>query len=203
MSSQTFQLHNPGNSPIAIELSMHTRELQPDGSEVREPANDLFSIFPGRVILDPGERRTVRVRWIGPAEIDSEQAFRLLAEQLPVNLTGDEAAPESGGVITIMYRYLAAVYVTPERAEADVHAEVIDATNGETRIRISNSGSQHRLLNSLELIVQYADGSSTLLTSADLPGLAGTNLLAGSWRDYPISDSSSSEVTDVSLILPD
>ncbi|MFW6363555.1 MAG: fimbria/pilus periplasmic chaperone, partial [Spirochaeta sp.] len=128
-SSQVFLLQNPGERTVAVELRMLTRELQPDGSEVRNPADNEFSIFPQRVILEPDERRTIRVRWLGRENPEIELSYRLLAEQLPVDF--DEQDSSDGGVINLMFRYLAAVYITPEGAEPEIRISLDEEPRGD------------------------------------------------------------------------
>ena len=184
-SSRTFQLHNPGRSSIAVELSMLTRQLQPDGTEIREPADELFSVFPSRLILEPDERRTVRVRWTGPDDISQEKAYRLLAEQLPVSFEEDQAA--QGGVINIAFRYLAAVYITPPQSRPDVQISIdSDAPEGDSElfVRLENTGTAHQLLNGLEITITLQDGSTVIFAQDELEGLAYYNLLAGTYRRY-------------------
>ncbi|WP_460055260.1 fimbria/pilus periplasmic chaperone [Spirochaeta dissipatitropha] len=185
-SSRSFQLHNPGNTEIAVELSMLTRELQPDGTEIREPADDLFSVFPSRLILEANERRTVRVRWTGPESITREQSYRLLAEQLPISF--EEQETTQGGVINISFRYLAAIYITPRGAKPDVQISIESGPDqlGEPEIiiRLENLGTAHQLLNGLEITVQLQDGSRLVFSSNELEGLAQHNLLAGTYRRY-------------------
>lgn len=203
-SSQVFQLHNPEDRPIAVEFSMLTRELQADGTEIREPADELFTIFPARVILEPDERRSIRVRWQGSPDIEQEQAFRLLAEQLPVDFdeSGDEV---DGGVINIMFRYLAAVYITPAGAEADIQADIDRQEDGVVQVRISNRGTTHRILEDLSLSLELADGTTTDYPPESLEGLAQHNLLAGAARVYPLQlpDGTAAEAEDVTFQLGD
>lgn len=203
-ASQLFQLHNPEDRPIAVEFSMLTRELQADGTEIREAADEQFTIFPARVILDPDERRAIRVRWQGNPAIEQEQAYRLLAEQLPVDFdeSGDDV---DGGVINIMFRYLAAVYITPADAEADIQAGIDRQEQGTVWVRLSNRGTSHRILKDLSLSLELVDGTTTDYPPESLEGLAQHNLLAGATRIYPLQlpDGTAAEAEDVSFQLGD
>lgn len=203
-SSQVFQLYNPEDRAVAIELSVLTREQQSDGSETREPADDLFTIFPARVVLEPEERRSVRVRWQGSEELEQEQAYRLLAEQLPVDFDQNGAESETeGGVINIMFRYLAAIYITPPGVEPDIRAEVDRQENGRVWVAVRNRGDAHRILEDLSLTLELSDGSTEEYPPEALEDLAGHNLLAGSSRIYPLQlpDGTAAEVQDVSIQL--
>jgi fimbrial chaperone protein len=191
-SSRVFSVSNPSDQRIAVRFEMLTRELEPDGGETRNPAGNLFTVFPSRVIVEPRSRQNIRVRWNGPADLNRERAFRLLAEQLPVefNDSGEPSGDRAGGgAITIVVRYLAAVYVTPEGAQPGIEMRVEDRQQGDSEetgiwIVAENTGTAHAVLR--DLTVTVLDGEVVLeeYPSERLSGLAGENLLAGSARRY-------------------
>ena len=203
-SSRVFRVSNPSDRRIAVGLQMLSRELLPDGSEVREPVGGLFSVFPSQMILEPGSRQNVRVRWTGPQRIDREQSFRLVAEQLPVDF-GDQAEQE-GGSIKFVFRYLAAVYVTPPGAAPEVTVR-IDERAGEPEqglwVMVENRGTRHTILDSLALTVADGDTLLGLFPPEELRGLSGENLLAGSARRYflPMETAAAGRATTVTFTL--
>ena len=113
-SNQIFRVKNDGTEKIAVKISVRPRYLEPDGTEIQGDESDLFTIYPRRIILNPNESRSVRVKWAGDAEPGSELAFRIIAEQVPVSFA--EAQPIQGGQITLTYRYEGTIYIVrPER----------------------------------------------------------------------------------------
>lgn len=190
-ASGVFILNNPGESPMAVELSVLTRSQDTEGREVRNPAPaGLVTLFPSHLILEPGTRRSVRIKWNGPADISAEQAFRILAEQLPVDFDGAETRGNTGR-ISIMFRYLAALYVRPKSAAPQI--QVVAALPQEVQgkspgfwLKVANTGSRHRILTHLRLKLTSSSGAVQWLEGDVLQGLAEENLLAGSLRYFRI-----------------
>ena len=117
----------------------------------------------------------------------NEQAYRLITEQLPINLQTEEATPNGIQVgITALYRYVASVYVTPREAASDV---MLDAThemrNGSDALVLSfdNQGTAHQLLNDLTLALE-TDGNRVELGSEQLQGVTGEIVLAQHQREF-------------------
>lgn len=182
-AAQTFRLVNPTDKPLAVELSIARRGMDTDGKDILEADEDAFVVYPTQVILQPQQVQTVRVQWIGAANPTAELAYRLIAEQVPLDL--DEQTSE-GGRLKLLVRYLASLYVRPAgvspRVEVEASELVAPATPDPDRLRIGlvNSGSAHAILRDAVLVLTGADGASVELGPDALPGLAGHNILAGS-----------------------
>lgn len=186
-STASFQVTSTGVEPVAIEVQILERQMDINGVETRPDAEDEFMVYPPQILLQPGESQTVRVTWLGEPEMATEQAYRLITEQLPINLEREESAPNGIQVgITALYRYVASVYVTPREAASNV---VLDAThemrNGNDALVLSfdNQGTAHQLLNDLTLTLE-TDGNRVELESEQLEGVSGENVLAQHQREF-------------------
>lgn len=73
-ATRTLTIENPTGARTAVQFEALER-----GSDRKAP----FRITPEQTALRPGEKRDVRVEWIGPAKPDA-RAYRLLATELPV-----------------------------------------------------------------------------------------------------------------------
>ncbi|NBC28422.1 MAG: fimbria/pilus periplasmic chaperone [Spirochaetes bacterium] len=177
---RTFRVTNTGSEDIAVRISMFSRALEEDGSEVRNEVDDQFVVFPSRIVVEPGNSQVIRVQWRG-GPVQREQAYRIVAEQLPVDFNAEES---EGSNLNILFRYVGSVYVVPGDAEPNV--EVQSARISETKdgpvltMRITNNGTAHTILQDLTVTVRSDGGNQTTLVPEDLPNLAGSNLLAGS-----------------------
>lgn len=201
-SSGVLTLNNPGEKTLAVELSILRRSQDFDGKEIREEAPEgLFTLFPSSLIMEPGSRRTVRIRWTGPQKLEREESFRILAEQLPVDF--EEDSVQGAGRISIMFRYLAALYVTPSGADPQVvfqraPVEELGGRTGNGWVRVENRGRRHQILSQLELSVTTQKKNRFILKEEDLQGLANENVLAGTVRYYRLpSLPEGEEVMDV------
>ena len=68
-----------------------------DGIETNQDANDDFIVYPPQLIVPPGTQQVIRVTWIGEPEPPIELAYRLIAEQLPINLSQVNYTDQSSG----------------------------------------------------------------------------------------------------------
>jgi fimbrial chaperone protein len=60
-----FDVINTTDAPVAVQMRATTRRIDRDGTEFNEDAADRLQVFPTQLILRPGQRQAVRVRWIG------------------------------------------------------------------------------------------------------------------------------------------
>jgi len=183
-ATQTFSVENPSPSPVAVEITMHTRDITVEGEDVLAPADDLFVVYPSQLILQPGARQSVRVQWSGPAELDKERAFRLIAEELPISL---EAEDREGAGLDLLVRYVASVYVQPQGAEARLSIEA-EPTEAGIGLLVRNQGTMRAVLRAADYAI-YADGEPVTLDDGQLEALAAVNILAGNTRRLPIPGS--------------
>ncbi len=181
-SGGVFSVNNMGQEALAIEMRFMTREMADDGSETNKAVPDLFAVFPSQFVLKPGTTQTVRVRWLGKEPVKSEKAFRLVAEQLPVSLV---QGGEEGINMKVALRYLAAVYVAPKGAKADVQMEVKREGDSSGRsfavLDFHNAGTEHVILRNLKVSLQVA-GRRIELPTEVMESVSGSNLLAGARR---------------------
>lgn len=187
-ASHVFRVANTTDSRIAVRVSVRPRRIEPDGTEVQGKDSEEFIVFPRQMLLEPGDRRSIRVRWSGPESIDAELAYRIVAEQMPVDMGTDE--PTQGGGIRLTYRYEGSLYVVPAGAEPNLRVVSVQRSgDGETlRVEIINEGSLHTLLSGARLLLSREQGAEpdVELGPEELPGLAGENMLAGANRFFAI-----------------
>ncbi len=187
-SVRTFRLENDTSEPVAVEISVFVRGMAADGSDELEPSDDDFIIVPEQMVLDSGDVQWIRVQWIGNPNPDKEMAFRLVAEQLPIDI-GDQPEVE-GGVIRLLVRYLASVYVVPRGAEADVSViSSLEATDSESGskllVDLKNTGTAHKILDEVHLTIKSLinqELTTISLSAEELTELGGRNILAGATR---------------------
>ncbi len=85
-ATRTFQITNAHDQPIAVEIRLAARDMNLSGEDVLSDAEDSFAVFPAQAIVLPGKSQTVRVQWLGDPAPERELAFRMVAEQLPIEL---------------------------------------------------------------------------------------------------------------------
>ncbi len=190
-STHTFRLKNDGDSFIAIRIKLLTRSVAPDGKEKNEPADDLFTVYPKQVVVQPNSNQTVRIKWNGPTEIEKEQCYRVLVEQLPVQFKEDAA---SGSNLKIMFRYFGALYITPEGASPDIIMEEYSVESDSSgspilNFTLYNRGTRHSILNNLSLNIikeQSSNEGPYVIGPDQLKGITGENILPENRRTFSI-----------------
>lgn len=176
-----FLIENESESNIAVELSVKERTMDESGKETLNDTKEV-SIFPPQVIVPPHEKRTVRVIYSGPVDIKVEKNYRVIAEQLGLNV--DKKTKDKAGIKVLM-QYIAALYASPESGKPEIKVLSQTSNGKEMVIVIENQGARHQLLNNPVLKYIHA-GEKGEIKGADLPGLPGENVLAGQKRTFRI-----------------
>ncbi|MBC6404382.1 MAG: molecular chaperone [Rhodospirillales bacterium] len=182
-SKKTYRAENESDAPIAVQISLKRRQMALDGSETLSDAEDDFVVFPPQFIIGPGQIRSVRIQWLGDPQPETELAYRIVAEQLPVDLQ-----PQDGPSLQFLIRYMASLYIVPPGARSDIallEAEAVQDAAGLRRLALTleNRGNTHAPLRAPELsIISKRDRTRTELTGEALKGLRNENLLAKTRR---------------------
>lgn len=178
-STQIFRLENTTPEPVAVEISMKSRLMKLNGEDDLQDAEDQFNVFPSQVVMQPGQVQSVRVQYIGPAALDRERAFRLIAEQLPIDVG---QAPSNGGRMRLLVKYVASVYVLPSNLKAILSVTKLEVVDGKwLAITMQNQGKTRKILKNITL-----DIGRVSLSSLDLKGLEGENILADTIREFRV-----------------
>jgi len=192
-SSRTFRIENPGDEMIAVQVSVATREVDLDGGEINRDASNYFMVYPSRLIVKPQTFKTVRVKYTGPPNPPREIAYRIIAEQVPLNLPGEEKL--QGGGIRLAFKYIGNIYIVPRGVKEEVilesaRVEVADSGARELVLVFYNRGNRHTLLGDLILqLSQQHPVYPVIAAQADLEadtlkGVIGENILAGQRRRF-------------------
>ena len=180
----TYKVTNESDQQIAVSVKVATRTIDAAGVEKNEPADKLFLVFPSRVVLKANSSQNVKVQYRGSATIAAESAFRVIAEQLPVDFT---KSATSG--VSILLTYVAALYVTPKNtAPKLVFAQAVGAQkDGKPglQVTVKNEGTKHALLSNPIIRINESSGSSPKEFSGEAAaGIDGQNILALSERTF-------------------
>ncbi len=192
-ATTSFSVINQSNKDhAAVQITIADRIIDEYGKETAVENTTDFMVYPSQIILKPGETQTVRVSWTGRPDIEQEQAYRIIAEQLPIDL--QERESDGKGAIKIMMRFVAGLYVTPKNARPEIELLSVEGDD-EKRLHLvfSNKGSRHEYLRNLSLkLTSYNDDgsldsdNSVSLSAEELPKVAGENMLSGLTRQFTI-----------------
>lgn len=183
--SEVFHLSNTAGEPQAVEMRVERWRMDDAGRELNEPDGGSVEVYPRQFVLQPHATQAVRVRWKG-GEVGREQAFRVVAEQLPVDFVKDRVE----GPLRFLVVYRAALYVAPPaaRPQVEVAAFNIEGEGRDRRLKLvlANTGTAHTLLRDPLLVVDGNDGTTARVQGKAVEGLQGQNIHAGARRVFSL-----------------
>tara|TARA_R110000796_G_scaffold221657_2_gene337812 strand:- start:3066 stop:3821 length:756 start_codon:yes stop_codon:yes gene_type:complete len=194
-TAKTFVVRNTHKEPIALQIEVYRRSADEMGNETREAEYDDFIVTPPQMVLAPGQSQSIRVQWVGESSPDTELAYRLVVEQLPIPYKGDGSTPQGVAVdVKLGFRYEAALYVVPAKGAPDArisHGEIVKSESGENllRLTVQNVGQRRAIL--MHPVVTVQAGGQTLELAEDaVEALNNRNIIAGTQAivDVPVAD---------------
>lgn len=158
-AQQDLRVENTGDSPTPVEITVERRQILPDGSEKRTPADDDFLIFPPQGIIPAHGFQTFRVKYIGPA-VEKTVLYVVTVAQLPVEVN---AGKDTGVQFLFHLGTLAAV--SPPHSEAKlVVADVKpSATANMLTVTVRNDGNRYARLRNGKWKFSARDGKQETL----------------------------------------
>lgn len=167
--AQALYLTNSGKEPLQAQVRVQ-RWTQHDGQEQLSASEDVVA-SPTIVRIEPGQRQTVRVVRQKPTAPATEQAYRLLVDELPKT-----QAPERTG-LRLLLRYSIPMFVAPLDGDAahagsavkppvladlsQVHAQLRPGGERKSQLQVGNDGKRHLRISYLS--VDGAGGASRAL----------------------------------------
>ena len=180
----SFRVNNDTGQSIAVVIKVMTRSIDIEGVETNAEVGKDFVVFPTRVVVQPNSFQTVKVQYKGLPNPARELSYRVIAEQVPIDFTKQET---SG--VKVLFKYIAALYVTPPRVSAKLAVEkataaVKDGVKG-LRVVIRNDGTRHALVTNPQLKLQAGDSSLPIvLANEQVSSIDGQNILPASSRAF-------------------
>ena len=178
-NSTLFYLENDSDQPIAVTVSVLTREMNVEGVETNNKIDGEMTVYPSQLIIPANEKRSAKVTFVGKNIPTKELAYRLFAEQLPIDL--DKGVKKKAS-IKVLLRYVAALYVSPESYDSDVSVKKYDVTSKTVTFHVQNAGKKHQVLSGL--VLKISGKKDLELSGEDLKGMSGENILALSERIF-------------------
>lgn len=195
-ATQSFTLTNGGTEPVALTISFQTLERDESYVETNQPADDEFLAYPPQLILAPGAKQKVRVSWLGEPNPARELTYRIVVEQVPIELLDPKAAPAVpvAGQVKVLLNYRGTLFIRPRRAAPKIDvvaAAPAPGANGSSMLAVTlrNAGLAVGTVRGCKLhLTPTSAGAPALdLVESDLQALLDTRILAGDDRRYLIA----------------
>lgn len=169
--SAVMQLRNSGAEPLHVQVRAF-RWQQVDGED-RLQVTDTLRVSPPIQVIPPGGEQFVRILLAEDLATQTEQAFRLVVDELP-------GAPAADGQVKMLIRYSVPVTLRPAGlSPSELHFRLHQEPDGPV-LEAQNTGGQGAQLAELQLTA--ASGETIRINS----GLFGY-VLAGQVRRWPLS----------------
>lgn len=150
-------IDNTHDYPLTVEMTVERRVIE-SGENVEDiPADADFLIFPPQAIVAPRKKQRVQVRYVGQP-LESSEFYRLNVKQVPVDISEEGKAK-----VDVAFNFLAAVYVSPEDAKAEVIVTSIDNADGGYAVSLENTGNKHAVLSSYTWSATSTSGESAAI----------------------------------------
>ena len=181
---------NTGETKTPLQISIFRRDPDQDGKEKYEDSkeiNDMFQIVPSQFILDPKEKRTIRITYVGDPKVASELAFRVVSEEFPINVT-DPSKVKNKAVasISIVAKYVSSLYVKPKDAEPKLEITATETKDRKMLLVIKNTGTTHKILKDVTYIAQTPEKKEFTFPIDAERAIGTQNILAGKTRKFTI-----------------
>jgi len=181
----SFKVINDSKERIALRVRITSRDMNDDGTEINQNIPEsLFRIYPSRFVMEPQSQQLLKVQWLGGLVGSVEKSFRIIVEQVPIQF---ETSQNSG--ITIMFKYVGALYVVP--AKAPPPNIIVTSVKGTMEsdqpgfvIQLENLGGIHEILLEPQLEIISNKVRIAMFEAKDLTVIDGQNILAGKARRF-------------------
>jgi len=182
--NRTFTINNDRDEEVAVSVTVKARTVDTLGAETLKDTND-FAIFPTQIMLKGKSSQVIRVQWQGNSASRSEQAYRIIAEEVPLK-SSPARAQGSSMSIKLILRFGGTIYVSPAEARSDVvvaSAEPVKTSGGVLlALVLENRGNRHAIIDQPSLTIKAGKNTSRVLEAELGKTLAGENILAGGSR---------------------
>ncbi|QNE32428.1 molecular chaperone [Sphingomonas sp. NBWT7] len=160
-----LRVENTSATPAAVEIRVERREVQPDGSDKRTPADDDFLIFPPQGTVPGNGFQTFRIQYVGDPLLKQSRLYLVTIAQLPVSATG-----QAGTGIQIVYNIgtLAAVSPAGAVARMEVIAVRPAVDPGFIEVTVHNAGNRYARLRNGSWLLTSGDGKTETLEGEPL-----------------------------------
>lgn len=181
--SQVITVENTFDKPLPVEMRVEALDLAPDGVTATGKDPGDLSVFPPQAMIQPGQRQSFRVQYVGEPALQRSKHYFVTAAQLPVQTNDTQSN------VQLLYNFQILVSVAPDGAKPQLSiasAEVGQDAAGKPApvIAVANASAAHGYLSRGRIrIVQFAaDGQEIFrkeLSGPEMQQTLGYGLIGG------------------------
>ncbi|WP_374405193.1 molecular chaperone [Pelagerythrobacter sp.] len=181
--SQTVTVENTFDQPLPVEMRVEALELTEDGVTPTGQDPGELVVFPPQSLIEPGQRQSFRVQYVGDPALERSKHYFVTAAQLPVQTTDVQSN------VQLLYNFQILVSVSPVGVTPElsiVSAEIGANAEGAPVpvVTVSNTSAAHGYLSRGRIrVAQYgADGREVFsdeITGPEMQQTLGYGLIGG------------------------
>lgn len=143
-----FSVYNPTKEPVAVNFNIMKLVHNQENKEQRE-ATQKLSFYPSQFVLAPQETKKIRVRYMSNTLPDTEEVYRVIAQELNVNVNDQVVETETAGVkaqvkMRLTYEGLILIHKPDAYDKLTIQSFNVISSNGDKReieLNIANKGN--------------------------------------------------------------
>lgn len=173
-----YLIENSSAETIPVIFRAVTRVQKSDGTEVNDETKEI-QVFPPQMLLASGQKKSVRVTFKGNDKFSQEKSYRIIAQQVPVNLSTDKK--KTG--IKMLLKFQNALYIRNEDYKSQLKISEYEIKNNKLHVFVTNSGKAHQYLYNVN--IKFKEGKKSIdIPKEELEKLEGQNILANTTRHF-------------------
>lgn len=133
-----IEIRNTETRPITLSVTPSEENVTDKGELVTTPEEEDLLVFPPQLVLQPGQRQAVQVRYVGDPQLAQAKLYSARISQEPIDFkTGQEAQLKMG------VDFVTAITVSPKGAKGEVAVDAVRDEPAANRIAVDlrNTGN--------------------------------------------------------------
>ncbi|CAA6798843.1 MAG: Sigma-fimbriae chaperone protein [uncultured Sulfurovum sp.] len=195
-----FKITNPSKEPVASTFSILKVLSTVKNKEEREETK-MVEAYPTKFVLDAGETKSIRVRYMGQKLPETEEVYRVIAKELDIDVSDNENNENKGKInaqIKMRFSYEGLLFVKEENSKPKLKINSINKSMNEVTLIISNSGTASVVPNPKDYHFLISTGKNEYkLTLEDLKEAEFRRVLAGKTNTFHLKNITSVPVDKI------
>ena len=188
-----FTLRNSVGYHVGMKVGVFERNPDLYGEEGKhKPVSEsLFEVFKPNVILYPKgdakgrDVKKVRVYYRGKSDLQEEKAYRVIAQQMAVDL---DRTKKKKSKMRFLAKFVGALYVTPKDARPKFVLKDIKKSRGNISFKVQNQGNRRDFMESVKITFTAKDKNrkpfTRVFSKEELKGIYHHTILSGKTREF-------------------
>lgn len=139
LSQQKFVVTNQFKTPLDVEITPHLLEWI-EGKYNAEKETDDLMVLPDTAVLQPGETRTILIKYFGDPDVQSSKAYIIKFKQVSTN----NSKNVSGTNVNMAVNFETVLTLLPNKVSSGLQiSSIVKEVDGKWLVTVDNVGNKH------------------------------------------------------------